>query len=194
MNYKILKNTEYTLGDYTLTALRHRDILEIMYWRNAQIDVLRQKKPLTRADQERYFREVVEPTFAMDEPPIMLFSFLSRGQLVGYGGLVYLDFTARRAEVSFLVDPKRAGDDKLYSQDFLAYLTLIKKIAFEELGLNRIFTETFAFRQKHLGLIEKAGFRFEGRLREHIKVRGKFTDSLIHSILKKEYKKQGETR
>lgn len=189
MNYKILKNKEIGCGQYKIVTLRNEDIFKIMAWRNEQIEVLRQKTILTKSDQERYFANVVQPTFAESEPSIMLFSLLFDDLLIGYGGLVYIDWESRRAEVSFLVDPARAKDSKTYEADFSAYLTLLKQIAFDDLGLHRIYTETFAIRPEHVKIMEKNDFIYEGTLKEHNYIDKKYVDSLMHAVLRSDYEK-----
>ena len=57
--YKCLKQQEYTLGDYSIVPLRYEDRFFIMKWRNEQIYHLRQARPLTEEDQQRYFDNVV---------------------------------------------------------------------------------------------------------------------------------------
>lgn len=190
MKYKILSAAEFAEGDYKLLSLREGDIELIRVWRNEQIDVLRQKKPLTEKEQINYFRQVVRPTFAQKTPPLMLFSLLKNDSLIGYGGLVYLDWEARHGEVSFLVDSTRAKDKKTYAKDFSSYLTLLKRVAFDDLNLNRIFVETYATRLCHLEVLTKNGFIYEGRMRQHVKIKGKYIDSLIHGILKNDYLKK----
>ena len=135
---------------------------------------------LTEAEQERWFDEVVVPAQRDPRPPMMLVSILdSDGRFIGYGGLTNLDWDARRAEVSFLVDPARAADLETYRRDTLAFLAFLADWAFGELGLNRLFTETFDFREFHIGLLEQAGFEPEGRMREHVTS----GDSVLHGLL-----------
>lgn len=192
MGYRCLAEDCYADADgYAVVALREQDIMQIKEWRNAQIDVLRQNRPLSDEEQRRYYRQVVEPSFAAAEPQLILFSFLHHGELIGYGGLTNLDWVSRRAEVSFLVDPVRAGDHALYEQVFLAFLSLMRRVAFAELNLNRLFIETFDIRPHHVSAIERFGFRPEGRLKQHVWTRGRFVDSLIHGYLK-EYWTGGE--
>ena len=108
-------------------------------------------------------------------------------ELIGYGGLVYLNRENRRAETSFLVAPDRAADPVLYRDDLRAALAMFARYGFDELELNRIYTETFAFRDQHISILEEFGFQLEGRLRDHIYNNGKFCDSLLHSLLKSDW-------
>lgn len=185
--YRILKKNSYVLGGYSLIALRESDIFDVMHWRNYQIDILRQKTLLTPKDQEEYFKNVVRPTFSSDQPKIMLFSLLLENKCVGYGGLVYIDWESKRAEVSFLVDPSRAKDNALYREDHLNFLSLLKKVAFATLKFNRLFTETYDIRSLHIADLVESGFKYEGRMRKHVKINNKYVDSIIHGILRGEY-------
>ena len=155
-----------------------------MKWRNEQIDVLRQNRLLTEADQDRYYREVVEPSFSEDRPRIILFSYLRDEDCIGYGGLTNIDWDSRRAEISFLVDTDRTRDLKVYREDFSVFLRLMKRIAFGALQFNRLFAETFDIRPHHIRILEDNGFRLEGRMRQHVIIRGRPVDSLIHGCLK----------
>jgi len=187
MGYKIFKKEQYSSGDYSIVSYREKDLMDIMKWRNEQINILRQKRPLTEKAQKNYFKDAILSTFNQAEPPTMLFSFLKKRRCIGYGGFVYIDWEAGRAEVSFLLDTGRAKDAKKYSRDFEVFLTIMKQIAFIELKLNRLFTETYDTRPLHIAVLEQNGFAFEGRMREHVKINGKYADSLIHAILKENY-------
>lgn len=182
--YKCLKQQIVELDGYALVPIREEDIFLIKKWRNEQIDVLRQKRPLTDEDQRRYYETQIRPSFRQEEPDMVLFSYLKDGRCIGYGGLTHIDWEARRAELSFLLDTERTRDLEPYMYEFTVYLTMLKKIAFEQLGLQRIFSETFDIRPYIVETLEKNGFVFEGRLRRHVYIRGSYVDSLIHGCLK----------
>jgi len=187
MIYKCLKSNEYHHGDYTLVPLREQDILYIKDWRNEQIEVLRQKKLLSDKDQIRYYKNHVFPLFNEPRPFQILLSYLKEDRCIGYGGLTNIDWEYKRTELSYLAETVRARDEKIYSEDFTSYLVMIKKVVFEDLSFNRIFTETFDIRPLHVLLLEKSGFRYEGRLKKHVYINDKYTDSLIHGYLKEYY-------
>ena len=188
--YYPLPQSEYHHEAYRLVPIRYEDREPIRAWRNAQLEVLRQAAPLTAAQQEAYFQRVVLPLFEQEQPSQLLFSLLHEDKLIAYGGLVHLSWPDLRAEVSFLVGPVRAADAATYRQDFLAHLRLLGQVAFESLKFNRLFTETYDIRPAHIAILEEAGFRLEGRLRQHIQlVPGTFTDSLMHGQLAADYAK-----
>jgi RimJ/RimL family protein N-acetyltransferase/SAM-dependent methyltransferase len=165
---------------YRYLPLRRADIEPLRRFRNAQMDVLRQSAPISAPEQERWFDEVVAWAQRAPRPPMMLVSILDGDdRFIGYGGLTNLDWDARRAEVSFLVDPARAADPGVYAHDFTTFLRFIADWAFGDLALNRLFTETFEFREAHIALLEQAGFRPEGRMRQHVAT----GDSVLHGLL-----------
>ena len=186
--YRPLPQAEYCWQNYQLVPIRYEDREPIRAWRNAQLEVLRQAEPLTTEQQEAYFQRVVLPLFEQEQPGQLLFSLLHDNELVSYGGLVHLSWPDGRAEVSFLVDPTRAAEPATYRQDFRAHLHLLGQVAFEGLKFNRLFTETYDIRPAHVAILEEAGFRLEGRLRQHVQLKpGTFADSLMHGQLAADY-------
>ena len=186
MHYLCLKEPVYREGAYSLTSIREKDILKIMDWRNEQLNILRQNEKLTKEKQIKYFQEVIRPSFQEKHPIQILFSFLLDEELIGYGGLTHIDWTSLRSEVSFLLKTNRTDQDK-YKQEFSIFLSLLKRIAFNDLQLNRLYTETFDIRSTHLETILKNGFVLEGRLREHVKIEEVYVDSLIHGFLRSSF-------
>ncbi len=184
MNYRCLGKQEWSKGPYTITPLREADIFPIRRWRNEQMDVLRQNRLLSEADQLKYYHDVVVPSFEAEQPKIILFSYLLDGRCIGYGGLTNIDWVSGRAEISFLVDTGRTKDEAGYREDFSVFLSLMKEVAFTDVHFNRLFTETFDIRPVHVGILETSGFRLEGIMREHVRIGDRFVDSLIHGYLK----------
>lgn len=187
MSYIHLPSAKYTQGNYSVVSYRQEDLVLIKNWRNEQMDVLRQNRVLTDEDQRGYYERYIVPSFTDRTTKIMLFSLLHDGICIGYGGLTNIHWTDSHVELSFLVDPVRAADAATYTDDFTHFLELMKHIAFEELGFNRIFTETYDIRPLHVRILEQSGFKLEGRMREHVRINGIFTDSLIHGFIKQDY-------
>ena len=92
-----------------------------MNWRNQQIDALRQKDYLTEKDQLDYFHQVVQPQYSKSNPDPLLMGFTKEDELIGYGGLVHIDWNNRRAEVSFLLESKRAKNLSLYKKELQVF-------------------------------------------------------------------------
>lgn len=174
---------------YAYPPLRREDIQALRGFRNEQIDVLRQAEPISEEQQERWYEEQVVPQQSDPHPSQVLVSILEPGgAFIGYGGLTNVRWDHRRAEVSFLVDPVRAADEEVYRRDMRAFLDHLAALAFGEHGLNRLFAETWAFREFHISVLEDAGFKYEGRMREHtLDGEGRPIDSVLHSRLASEW-------
>ena len=188
--YKLLDGFDGQLGEYEVCSVRQEDALPIMHWRNAQIDALRQREALTEEQQLSYFRKNVFPSFSLEQPPMVILSYLKSGQLIGYGGIVHLNWEAKRGEVSFLLDPDRTKDKASYGQDLNHFLTLLKRLAFDHLQLNRLTTEAYGNRPWHVEAIEANGFRHEGILRQHALKGDQLVDAHLHACLREEHREE----
>ncbi len=166
---------------YVLRPVDWADREAIRCWRNEQIDVLRQREPLSTDDQDRYFRDVVAAQFTDPLPPQVLVAVDRDETLIGYGGIVHLDWGDRRGEVSFLGATDRL-DRATFAADWNAYLRMLVPVA-RGLGLHRLTTEAYAFRTDLFGLLEAHGFVHEGTLREHHRFDGSWVDSVVHGLL-----------
>lgn len=181
--YACLPREPLAAGVFAIRTLQDQHIEPVRLWRNAQLDVLRQTAPLTVDEQSRYYETVIWPTLSLAEPPNILLALSENGKPIGYGGLVHIAWRDRRAEVSFLLDPEIAARPDDYAPRFAAFLDLIKMLAFDDLRLRRLWTETFAGRRHHIEILEANGFQMEGRLRDHALVQGERVDSLIHGCV-----------
>lgn len=186
MRYVHLQQDCYSTGHYKIVALRKQDILLIKQWRNEQMAVLRQSDLLTDEDQLRYYANIVDPSFSDRNTRIMLFSYFYYDELIGYGGLTNIDWINKRAEISYLVNTDRSleEDRKLYMQDFSTFLKLMQRIAFNELEIHRLYTETFDIRPLHIAILQNNGFCLEGRMRDHVLIDNRYVDSVIHGCIK----------
>ena len=102
-NYYTLKKQNFQFGIYKLIPIRFEDRYKIMEWRNEQLYHLRQPKPLTKSEQDYYFKNVVIPQKTQKTPDQILFSFLKKDNLVAYGGLVHINWIDKDAEISFVI-------------------------------------------------------------------------------------------
>tara|TARA_Y100001973_G_C5186120_1_gene327945 strand:+ start:1074 stop:1589 length:516 start_codon:yes stop_codon:yes gene_type:complete len=165
---------------YKLDTIENEHIHLIRKWRNEQINVLRQARLINKIEQEEYFSKI-----HLDDRQ-MLFSILEDGQLVGYCGLVNINYINGTCELSFICNTEIINTPK-YDKILLFTFAELAKNAFMSLGLNRIWTETYDFRRHHLNLLEEFGMIKEGILREQIFYNGERHDSIVHSMLRREY-------
>jgi RimJ/RimL family protein N-acetyltransferase len=182
--YRCLSKHCFRDGDYAVVAVQPEHIESIRHWRNNQLDVLRQVSPISQQQQIQYYTKNIWPSMEELQPTSILLSYLYENRPIGYGGLVHIAWQDLRAEVSFLLDPVRVGISSIYGTDFRCFLKLIKRLAFDDLGLQRLFTETYNIRQLHISTLEQSGFIREGVMRRHVRISGVPVDSIIHGCLK----------
>jgi RimJ/RimL family protein N-acetyltransferase len=165
------------------------DIECIRQWRNGQMDVLRQSAPISSSGQLNWWRDVYLPESSGAEPVQLLFVLLRQGDLLAYGGYTNIDWKARRAELSFLADTDLTATPR-YAEIKAWYFSFLVEYGFEQLGLLRMFTETYAFRTDHIAVLESVGLKMEGRLRNHAWTMDRPVDSVIHGILESDARVQ----
>jgi RimJ/RimL family protein N-acetyltransferase len=182
-SYKCLENQVVKINDFKIIPLRFEDRFNILKWRNEQIYHLRQNKALTIEDQENYFNNVVEKLFDQDQPNQILFSCIENDECIGYGGLVHINWIDKNAEISFIMNTALEKDN--FQINWVKYLSLIEKVAFDDLKFHKIFTYAFDLRPHLYVSLLEAGFFEEMRLREHCLFDGKYIDVLIHSKISK---------
>lgn len=180
--YKRLATPEYNGASCLLKAIQIDDIESIRLWRNQQIPFLRQNHQISELEQRQYFEEIIWPQLNLDEPECMIFSVFRAGELVAYGGLVHISWTDRRAELSFLMNPKFTETSD-YRKTFVDFLEVMKKLAFDELKLHRLYTETFSINQRNFEILESSGFTLEGTLTDHVYKAGYWYSSTIHGLI-----------
>lgn len=183
MKYKSLKNNSIQELDFEIRPISLNDMESIRVWRNQQMDVLRQKKVITKEEQVFYFNNYIIPTFNQKFPNQIIFSFLKSNVLIGYGGLVHISWEDKRAEMSFLLNPDYILDSTIYKEYFQVFIKFMKIVSFQQLNFHKLFTETYSQRKFHISILEECGFEIEGILRDHINLNNKYINSLIHSII-----------
>jgi RimJ/RimL family protein N-acetyltransferase len=181
-NYKCLDIIEIIGGEYKLVPIRDEDKYAIREWRNEQIEILRQNKPLSISDQENYFKNVIDKLFEKEQPEQLLWSFLFNDELIGYGGLVHIDWNKKEAEISFLTKTTRNNNKDLFINDWIEYLKLIKRVARHFLNFNKIYTYAYDIRPHLYTALEESGFIEINRIKNGIIINQKEYDIVIHAI------------
>ena len=180
-SYNYFPNLERTTEGLFIRPIHCDDSEEIRIWRNNQREVLRQKDLLTQREQDHYFDGIVRASIAAEFPSQILVSIEDQKNLVAYGGLVHISWEEQRAELSFLTNGLLG--DSLYERYFTVFIKYISSIAKNDLGLHRIYTETYSFRRHHISILEKNGLRKEGELTDHVRVTNRFYDSILHGAV-----------
>ncbi len=61
---------------------------------------------------------------------------------------------------------------------------LVTKYGFEKLGLRRIYAFVFIWNKASAKVLEKSGFKYEGRLKKHAKKGNRFLDDFLYAKIK----------
>lgn len=207
--YTCLQHQEQHIGDYSIVPLRYEDRFSIMKWRNEQIYHLRQARPLTEDDQQRYFDNVVSKLYDNPNPDQILFSYLEnrrssessesfdshcrvasevddvKGVCIGYGGLVHINWIDHNGEISFIMDTRLEKEH--FAEHWSNYLTMLKAVAFDDLGLHKIYTYAFDLRPHLYTMLEANGYQREATLKEHCLFNGEYKDVVLHSLWNDRY-------
>ena len=179
IEYLCLKNQEFHIDNFKIMPIKEEEIEKIRKWRNEQTDILRQSKHISKDEQINYFNKYIWSQLDSKKPSQILMSFYKNNKFIGYGGLVHISWENYRAEISFLLDTKRMKNTKTYLNDFKNFLELMKQLALS-IKMNKLSSETYIFREKHINRLEKSGFEKEGVLKEHILIDRTWFDAVIH--------------
>lgn len=170
-----------------LIAVEREHLRQLLDWRNNPEfrKHFREYRELSMAQQERWYEEKV-----LNDPTTLMFGIcrISGGELLGSCGFVYINWTAKYADLSLYIGWNDAYiDEQGYAEESCRLLLCY---AFEELGLNKVWSEVYVFDEKKKKLYDKLGFKVDGVLRENCFHAGEFRDSYILSILAREWTKQ----
>ncbi|EDM37188.1 Acetyltransferase [Pedobacter sp. BAL39] len=168
-----------------LRGLEREDLLLLRDWRNKPHfrKNFREHKELSLFHQEAWYNK----TMASSNDYMFGIVDLHDQQLVGVGGLLYINWILRSADFSFYI-----GKDDLYVDEHYApdAIESMLKYGFEELNLNKIWMELYEFDTAKFDLFtEHFGFSLDGRLRQNAFYQGRYWDSNIISLLAEDYKK-----
>lgn len=108
------------------------------------------------------------------------------GRDVGMVSLVSINRTNRHAEPArFLI-----GDEEAVRGIPAAVeaMKLLYHLAFDRLGLVRVFGTVVANNRRMARWQEYLGMRQEGRMRRHLFIDGEFRDALVYGLLEEEYR------
>lgn len=170
-----------------LRAVEITDLETLRNWRNnpAFRRNFREVREINMQNQQAWF----ERTNASANDFMFVFENLESGETVGAGGLLYTNWIIRSADFSFYIGFENSYiDEKGFAEDAAA---LLIKYGFENLNLNKIWMELYEFDERKIKFFtEKFGFVREGTLRDNCFEDGKYWNSYIYSLLRREYEKE----
>lgn len=168
-----------------LVGIKRSDLRKLMEWRNNPDfrKFFREYRQISFDMQKRWYKEKV-----LSDPATMMFSIrrLKDDCLFGCCGLVYIHTEYRHADISLYIGWNNSYiDTKGYAEESCR---LLLHHAFKTLKLNKVWTEIYSNDEQKKKLYKKLGFKKDGVLREQFFKNGRFWNSIILSILAKEWK------
>jgi ribosomal-protein-alanine N-acetyltransferase len=105
------------------------------------------------------------------------------GRPIGVTSLVMIDWQNRRAQSGTII-----GDKTQWGKGYATEAVRLRTAyAFEELGMERLETETFANNLPMQRALERSGYQKIGRRRHHFFRQGGFQDALLFELLRGEW-------
>lgn len=111
------------------------------------------------------------------------FAIEADGKYIGHCSLHEFDATCRHCELSIEIgDPAYWGHG--YGREVIG---LLLDYAFHHLNFNRVWLNTHSNNERAIRCYRAAGFVEEGRLRQHLWLRGQFVDRVMMAVLREDY-------
>jgi RimJ/RimL family protein N-acetyltransferase len=140
--------------------------------------------PLSREEQQAWLDEASRQT---SPPCIVLAIDTLDGRHIGIINLDGINSENRSAELGIMIGEK---DCRSMGYGTDAILTLLR-FAFQEINLNRVWLDVNAENARAIACYRKCGFVEEARFRQHRYKLGRYSDSVIMSVLAEEYRARG---
>ncbi|MBN2046105.1 MAG: GNAT family N-acetyltransferase [Anaerolineales bacterium] len=167
-----------------LVAIEREDLLLFVKWFNDPEvrEGLAMYLPMSLAQEEKWFEEML--TRDPNAQPLNIEARQDDDWVkIGNMGLFDFDHRARSAELGISI-----GNKDFWNQGYgTEAITLLLRHGFETLNLNRIMLQVYADNPRAIRCYEKAGFVYEGRLRQARYHNGQYYDILNMGILKEEW-------
>jgi [ribosomal protein S5]-alanine N-acetyltransferase len=139
-------------------------------------------EPHSSIDDSRRFLEGVTEAYARGEPRSWAIVYRDEDRMIGTGGFLFWDQVANRSEIGYATSRQYWGRG-LMSEAVPEML----RFGFERMALNRIEARCNRSNTGSIRVLEKSGFKLEGVLRESFVQKGKLSDLLLFSILRREW-------
>lgn len=140
-----------------LDAIEPSDIEWIRRWRNAQLAILRQSKPISTEEQNDYWNHVAFKQMQEQKPALLLFAYRQQRELLGYGGFVRIQWDLQQAELSTLINSDIVEPSPEFIELSRRFIGLSLRFA-AAIGFKTLTTECYDFRLDMIDLLEQFGF------------------------------------
>lgn len=168
-----------------LRAVEETDLKKLRDWRN--IPELRRNfrevRELNMENQHLWYSSLQKNSM---RDFMFVIERLSDNATIGACGLLYINWIIRSADFSFYIgENSHYIDQEGYG---LEAAKLLIQYGFDNLNLNKIWMELYEFDLAKINFFKDSlNFSVDGKLRENCYEDGKYYDSLIISLLRKDY-------
>ncbi len=174
-----------------LRGVEKADVPKFYEWINDPdvTDGLAVYLPFSMQDEEKWLESIGSREQA--EKPLAIEMREGRGwRLIGNCSFFHIEWTNRAAEFGIMI-----GDKSIWNKGYgTETVELILQHGFDTLNLNRVFLRVYSSNPRARRAYEKAGFVFEGTMREAVYKRGKYADVHFMSVLRSEWDARRESR
>jgi RimJ/RimL family protein N-acetyltransferase len=155
------------------------------WWNDPEWMVLQQDRILPRAPEAAY--DMFRRWSANDSESGVGYCVVNeKDELIGHIALWGLRLPVRIATFAIIIGPEYVGQG--YGTDAVR---VALRIAFEELGANKVELQAYAFNERALRAYTNAGFVEEGRRRAAVYHHSAYADEILMGILRTEYHELG---
>ena len=138
--------------------------------------------PYTEKEANNIFNEKMKPwTINCDTWLTFGITELESNEKIGHIGLKIINHTSKIAEVGYML--KQSSHGKGFASESLQ---LIKDHAFAELGLNKLVATCSVDNVGSYKLLEKIGFKQEGRLNQNTFIKNQYIDDFVYGLCKRD--------
>lgn len=136
-------------------------------------------KPVPEAQHKEWFEAIQR----RNDTVIFGIRLVEGEKLIGYCQLHQINYVYRSAELQI-----RLGDVAERGQGHgTNAVKLLLRFGFRDLNLHRVSLHVFSNNRPAIRVYEKAGFTYEGLLRQQAHVDGQYVDVMVMGILRDEY-------
>ncbi len=132
----------------------------------------------TVADEENFLNHMADQAVARKA---FMFILRADNQVVGSIDLHNVNHTDRHAEIGYFLDQNATGQGIMHSA-----VAQIERFGFDDLNLNKITIMAASANTPSRLVAERAGYHFDGYLRDEIQLHGQFHDCAVYSKLSSE--------
>tara|TARA_B100001778_G_scaffold235278_1_gene196141 strand:+ start:11257 stop:11787 length:531 start_codon:yes stop_codon:yes gene_type:complete len=169
------------LDNIGIRAIEKSDLELIQSWRNNENlrKYFREYREFSMSQKENWYSWMIEnKNFEM-----FVIIDLINNETVGVTGITYIDWPNRHGDVHFYIGKGGQWIDNKYSPNAIK---LILNYGFKTLNLNKLWAEIYEIDNKKLKFFKSLGFEIDATLREHYYYNGKYYNSHILSLLKRD--------